>query len=156
MKTQGSHVMIVIRGVIESNVDLDLDFSEIESLPVENIRSNFEHVTKNIYKYDNFYSEKNPQYIKVNSEKTAKQKIDIFPDRLLPDPAHQFPKIVNDYCSKSWSGKYKTRKSPPFLLLIPSELGLFIHLPNSTTKHLTITRKQSMPQQQMNKAPVIQ
>ena len=151
MKTQDSHVLLSVRGLVESNVDLDLDFSEIESLPVENIRSNFEHVTKNIYKYDNFYSEKNPQYIKINSEKTKKQKIDIFPDRLLPDPTHQFPKIVNDYCSKSWSGKYKTRKSPPFLLLIPSELGLFIHLPNSTTKHLTITRKQSMPQQQMNK-----
>ncbi len=36
-------------------------------------------------------------------------------------------------------------------MLIPGELALFVHLPDSKTKHLTITRKQSMPQQQMNK-----
>ena len=151
MKTQGSHVQLSIRGIVESNVNLDLDFSEIESLPVENIKSNFEHLTKNIYKHETFYSKEKPQYIKINSKKSTKQKINIFSDRLLPDPAYQFPNIVNDYCSKNWAGNYKARKSPPFLILTPGELGLFVHLPDGKTKHLTITRKQSMPQQQMNK-----
>ena len=151
LKTQSSHLILSIRGLIESDVDLDLDFSEIESIPVENIRSNFEHLTKNVYEPNNFYSKEKPQYIKINGEKTKKQKINLFTDRLLVEPSPIVSKLVSNYTSKSFLGRYKTRNSPPFLLLTPAELSLFIHLPDSKTKHLTITRKQSMPQQQMNK-----
>lgn len=151
LKTQNSHVLASVRGVVESNLKLDIDFSPIESLPIENIRSAIEYVNKNTYDHQNFYSEKKPQHIKVNDSKTKMQRIDMFANRLLPDPTQTLSKIVNNYLSKSWTGSYKTRLSPPFLLLTPVEMGLFIHLPDSKTKHLTITRKQSMPQQQMNK-----
>jgi len=150
-KTQSSHVLLSIRGVVESDVDLDLDFSEIESLPFENIHSNIEHLTKHTYDYLKFFSEKKPQHIKVDSKKTELQRIDIFADRLLPDPQEFLPKIISQYTKKGLLGKYKTRSSPPFLILTPPELSLFAHLPDSKTKNLIINRKQSMPQQQMNK-----
>jgi len=151
LKTQSSHVILSVRGLVESNTELDLDFSEIESLPVENIRSNFEHLTKNIYDYNNFFSKEKPKFIRINDKKVKEQKISIFPNRLLPDPTKSFPKIVNNYTSKSWTGNYKTRISPPFLLFTPPELALFVHLPDSKTKFLTITRRQAIPQAQMNK-----
>ena len=150
-KTQSSHVILSIRGLIESDVDLNLDFTEIESLPFENIHSNIEHLTKYTYPFDSFYSEKKPQHIKVDRSKTKKQRISIFTDRLLPDPKYIMNDIVSDYTKKSWSGKYMIRDSPPFLILTPPELGLFVHLPDPKTKNLVLTRKQSMPQQQMNK-----
>jgi len=52
-KMQSSHVLMSIRGLIQNDRDIELNFDEIESMPVENIRSNFEHLTK--YKY--LYSE---------------------------------------------------------------------------------------------------
>jgi len=151
LKTQGSHVLISGRGLIESDIDLELDFSPFESISVENIRSNYEHLTKNPYPHNSFYSEKKPQHVRVNGTKTTKQRIDIFTDRLLPDPKHILPKIINNYTAKSLFGKYKTRESPPFLLLVPQELSLFIHLPDSKTKNLTITRNMAIPHQQLNK-----
>lgn len=151
-KTQSSHVELSIRGLIESDIDLDLDFSEIESLPFENIHSNIEHLTKHTYPFDSFYNSKKPQHIKVDDSKTKQQRISLFQDRLLPDPKYVMPEIVSNYTKKRWlSGNYKIRDSPPFLILTPSELSLFVHLPDSKTKNLIITRKQLMPQQQMNK-----
>ncbi|MBA4719409.1 MAG: hypothetical protein HRO68_10085 [Nitrosopumilus sp.] len=142
-----------IRGVIDSNEKLSLDFSEIESLPVENIRSNIKHLTKNTYHYNDFFSEKKPDYIKINSKKTKYQKIDMFELRLVPDPKELFPKIVNDYLGKRWfgAGDYKNRNSPPFLILSPEEIALIIHLPDPNTKNLVLTRKQTLPQQQIDK-----
>jgi len=150
-KTQSSHVLLSIRGIVESDIDLDLDFSEIESLPFENIHSNIEHLTKHTYEYHKFYNNKKPQYIKVDSKKTKLQRIDMFTERLLPDPQEFLPKIILHYTKKGLLGKYKTRDSPPFLILTPPELSLFVHLPDSKTKNLIINRKQSMPQQQINK-----
>ncbi len=150
-KTQSSHVLLSIRGIVESDIDLDLDFSEIESLPFENIHSNIEHLTKHTYEYHKFYDIKKPQHIKVNSKKTKLQRIDIFTERLLPDPQEFLPKIISNYTKKGLLGQYKTRSSPPFLILTPPELSLFVHLPDSKTKNLVINRKQSMPQQQINK-----
>ena len=150
-KTQSSHVLLSIRGLVESDVDLDLDFSEIESLPFENIHSNIEHLTKHTYDYNDFFTTKKPEYIKIGDEKTKKQRIDMFADRLLPDPQYTMPGILKNYVKKSWTGNYQTRNSPPFLLLTPPELSLFVHLPDYKTKNLTITRKQSMPQQQIDK-----
>ena len=151
LKTQSMQTLLSIRGVVDSNEELSLDFSEIESLPVENIRSNIEHVTKNNYSLDSFHSEKKPQHITINKQKTRLQRVDIFAKRLIPYPDEFLPKIINDYTSKDFLGRYKERKSPPFLIVSPEEMSLFIHLPDPKTKNLTITRKQSMPQQQMNK-----
>ena len=74
-KLQASQTVMSIRGVIDSNEELSLDFSEIESLPVENIRSNIEHLTKNTYYYNDFFSEKKPDYIKINSKKQNIKKL---------------------------------------------------------------------------------
>jgi len=150
-KTQSSHVLLSIRGIVESDIDLDLDFSEIESLPFENIHSNIEHLTKHTYEHHTFNNKKKPQHITVDSKKTKLQRIDIFTERLLPDPQQSLPKIISNYIKKGLLGQYKTRSSPPFLILTPPELSLFVHLPDSKTKNLIINRKQSMPQQQINK-----
>ena len=128
-----------------------LDFSEIESLPVENIRSNIEHLTKHTYSFDKFYCTKKPDHIKINSKKTKFQKIDAFELRLVPEPNEKLSGIINNYVGKNLIGRYKTRRSPPFLILSPEEIALMIHLPDPNTKNLTLTRKQSLPQQQINK-----
>lgn len=131
--------------------ELLLDFSEIESLPVENVRSNIEHITKHVYSYDRFHCSKKPEHIKINSKKTKLQRIDAFGQRLVPDPGEKLPGIIKDYVGKGILGGYRTRKSPPFLILAPEEIALMVHLPDPNTKNLTLTRKQSLPQQQLNK-----
>lgn len=67
LKMQSSHVLMSIRGLIQSDQDLDLNFDEIESMPVENIRSNYEHLTKYKYSYNDFYTStsKKEKHIKV-------------------------------------------------------------------------------------------
>ena len=152
LKTQSLQTIVSIRGLIDSNNELDLDFSPIESLPVENLRSAIEHMSKNTYSYKDFYDEKNQKHIKINSKKTKFQRIDIFEKRLLLEPKQHLPKIINDYVGKTFLfGNYKDRQSPPFLILSPEEISLVLHLPDPKTPNLVLTRKQAMPHQQINK-----
>lgn len=147
-KTQSAHIMLSVRGLIESSTSIDLDFSEIESLPMESVRSGFEHLTKHAYPYARFSREAE---IRVNSKKTAGSGAAIFSERLLPEAA-PLKALVSKYAKRSWTGRYRQRRSPPFLLMTPQELGLLVHLPDPKTRNLTITRRQAIPQQQMSKS----
>jgi len=152
LKTQSLQTIVSVRGLVDSNNELDLDFSPIESLPVENLRSAIEHMSKNTYPYSDFFNEKKPKHIKINSKKTKFQRIDIFEQRLLPEPKQHLPRIINDYTGKTFlTGNYKERQSPPFLILSPEEIPLIIHLPDPKIPNLILTRKQAMPHQQINK-----
>ena len=154
-KMQSSHVLMSIRGLIQSDRDLELNFDEIESMPVENIRSNFEHLTKYKYDYKDFFesNQKKQKYIKIGKNKTKKQRIDIFESRLIPNPTSYTSNVSDTYFDKGFFG-YRDRKPFPFLILNPIEIPLFIHLPNPTTPNIKTTRSVTIPQQQSDKLGV--
>ena len=149
-KMQGSHVMMSIRGLIQSK-DNSLD-----SLSFENIKSNHDHLTTYSYDYSKFYNKRSKiagSPIKISNQKKNFQRISMFELRLLSSPRKYLEKAIKDYFEQSIIfGEYETRKPLPFLILNPSELSLFIHLPNPTiTKNLQITRNVSLPSRQTSK-----
>ena len=153
LKMQGSHAVMSVRGLVFSDTELDLNFDEIESLPVENIRSNHEHLTKNQYKYDSFFQPelKKAKHIKIDGKNTARQKINLFESRLLPDPQKFLPNALKEYFDKHFLYGYRNRNPLPFLMLLPGEMALMVHLPDGRTPNLATTRKVMIPQQQSDK-----
>lgn len=149
---QSSHVLMSVRGLVQSDQEIDLHLDMIESVPVENIRSNHEHLTKYKYKYNNFYNPdgKKAKHIKIGKNKTDKQKIDIFESRLLPNPINFTSNALGIYFDKGLFG-YRDRKPFPFLIINPSEISLFVHLPSPTTPNIKTTRSVTIPRQQSNK-----
>ena len=150
-KMQGSHVMMSIRGLIQSHEN-----NSIESLSFENIKSNHDHLTTYSYDYSKFYNKKSKKAgcpLKISNQKKNFQRISMFELRLLPSPRKYLEKAIKDYFEQSiLFGDYKNRKPLPFLILNPSELSLFIHLPNpTTTKNLQTTRNISLPSKQTSK-----
>ena len=79
-------------------------------------------------------------------------RLDMFAQRLLPDPA-EFGRVAARYVARSFwgAGGYRARPSPPMILMTLPELGLLVRLPDTTTPNLTITRRQQIPQQQLEK-----
>ena len=55
-KMQGEHVMLSIRGMYESPQDIELDFSQIQSvsMPGGGARGGYEHLMSNQYQYESF------------------------------------------------------------------------------------------------------
>ncbi len=152
-KMQDSHVMMSIRGLVQSENNNNLPES-ISSF--EDIKSNHDHLTTYNYNYSKFYNIKSNRAgcpIRINNTKKRFQRISIFELRLLPSPRKYLERAIKDYFEQSIIfGEYKTRKPLPFLILNPSELSLFIHLPNPTiTKNLQITRNVSLPSKQTSK-----
>lgn len=162
-KGQGSHVMMSIRGLVEHDEELELDFNLIESVPIEQVSANWEYVTKNEYGVSKFIKDSRPlkekkfalrkqkveeNQIKITGIKKQKfNRIEIFPKRLLPQPHGFLANAVAEYFEPSWlgMGKYRERKSPPFLMLILSEMPLVIHLPDPTVRNIQITRGATIP-----------
>ena len=147
-KMQGSHIIMSIRCLIQSN--------STDSLSFENIKSNYDHLTTYSYDYSKFYNKKSKiagSPIKISNQKKNFQRISMFELRLLPSPRKYLEKSIKDYFEQSiLFGDYKNRKPLPFLILNPSELSLFIHLPNpTTTKNLQTTRNVLLPSKQTNK-----
>ena len=58
LKMQGAQVLLSARGVVCGGDGVDLPFDEIEAMPVENIHSGHEHLTKFGYEYADFAGEK--------------------------------------------------------------------------------------------------
>ena len=142
LKMQSAHMLMSVRGMIKSDCDINLNFDEIEALPVENIRSGHEHLTKFRYKHADFYPES-----KVTNGKKASNnnnKSNLFESRLLPDPRPFLDTATNTYFEKGLWG-YKERRPLPFLILNLSEMPLFIHLPNPMTPNIGTTRGVSIP-----------
>jgi len=147
-KTINPQMVMSIRGLINSDDELDFGFDVIENISMENIHAPFEHCTKNSYDdYTKFYNPnpKKAQYIRIGKRKTNYQRIDIFPLRLLPKPEGLIQKAIDNYAGTNIIGRYHTRKPLPFLLLNTSEMPLFIHLPDITVQHLHLTRGQILP-----------
>ena len=61
LKMQSAQVMMSIRGIIRGDREISLNFDEIESLPVENILSGHEHLTKFSYKIKISGTRKSPR-----------------------------------------------------------------------------------------------
>ena len=156
LKMQGSHAIMSIRGLVFSDTELDLNFDEIESLPVENIRSNHEHLTKNQYKYRYFFQSelKKAKHIKIDGKNTSRQKISMFESRLLPDPRKFLSNAIKEYFDKHFLYGYRNRNPLPFLMLLPNEMALLVHLPDGRTPNLATTRKVMIPQQQSDKVGI--
>jgi hypothetical protein len=141
-------MIMSIRGLINSDDDLDFGFDVIENISLENIHAPFEHCTKNSYDdYAKFYNSdpKKAKYIKINKRNTNHQRIDMFPLRLLPKSEELIQKAISHYVGTNIFGRYSTRKPLPFLLLNTSEMPLFVHLPDVTVKCLRMTRGQTLP-----------
>ena len=151
-KMQGSHVILSIRGLIQGNHSNN-DYSEIS---FDDIKSNHDHLTAYSYDYSRFYNKKPKRAgspIKISNVKKQFERIAMFELRLIPSPRKLLEHSINHYFEQSiLFGNYKTRKPLPFLILNPSELSLFIHLPNPTTaKNLQTTRNVSLPSKQTGK-----
>ena len=149
-KMQDSHVMMSIRGLIQS------ENNSTDHLSFENIKSNHDHLTIYSYDYSKFYNKKSKiagSPIKISNQSKNFQRISMFELRLLPSPRKYLEKAIKDYFEQSIIfGDYKNRKPLPFLILNPSEIPLFIHLPNPTTaKNVQTTRNVSLPSKQTNK-----
>lgn len=151
-KMQSPHVLMSIRGLIQSDEDVDLNFDKIESMPAEDISSNFEHLVTYKYNYKNFFTldPKKQKYIKIQKTKTREQKIAIFKLRLLPNPTPFTSHALSRYFERRLFG-YDARVPLPFLILTSLEIPLFIHLPNPTTPNIRTTRSVVIPQQLPNK-----
>ena len=147
-------MIMSIRGLINSDDDLDFGFDVIENISLENIHAPFEHCTKNSYDdYTKFYHSdpKKAKYIKINKRNTYYQRIDMFPLRLLPKSEELIQKAISHYAGTNIFGRYRKRKPLPFLLLNTSEMPLFIHLPDATVKYLRMTRTKILPRTSSDK-----
>ena len=150
-KMQNAHIMMSIRGLIQS------ENNNLESISsFEDIKSNHDRLTTYNYDYSHFYNIKSKRAgcpIKINGIKKRFQRISMFELRLLPSPRKYLERAIKDYFEQSVIfGEYKNRKPLPFLILNPSEMSLFIHLPNPTTvKNLQTTRNVLLPSRQTQK-----
>jgi len=151
-KMQGSHVIMSIRGLIQGN-DSSCDYSEMS---FDEIKSNYDHLTTYTYEYTKFFNKKPKRAgspIKISNVKKPFERISMFELRLIPSPRKLLEHSINHYFERTiLFGEYKNRKPLPFLILNPSELSLFVHLPNpTTTKNIHTTRNVSLPSKQINK-----
>jgi len=150
-KTQNSHVIMSIRGLVES------ENSSEEYVSFSDVKSNHDHLTEYHYNYNSFYHNKKPKKagspIKISGIKKDYQRISMFELRLIPSPKKMMNQAIKDYFEKTIiSGNYKTRKTLPFLILNADELPLFIHLPDpTTTQNIQTTRNVSLPSKQTKK-----
>ena len=99
LKMQSAHMLMSIRGLMQSDSEVNLHFDEIEALPVENIRSGHEHLTKFRYSFDKFYQDpakKNNKksLVKIHGNKKPQSRIQMFVSRLLPDPEPYLNQVV--------------------------------------------------------------
>ena len=148
-KMQSAQVMMSIRGVVRGERKLGLCFEGIESMPVESIFSGHEHLTTYWYKYQNFYNAKKPGMIRIkNGNKNRFLGIEMFWRRLLPYPEKFLNSALAQYHDKNWLGRYRDRKPLPFLILMLSEIPVFVSLPNPVdTPNIQTTRGIAMPSQ---------
>ena len=143
-KMQKPHVIMSIRGLLSSENE------NMESIPFDEIKSNYEHLTSYTYNQGKFYN-KNPKRagspITISGIKKNFERQSLFELRLIPAAKKPFENAINNYFNSSkLTGDYKTRKPLPFLVLNNDEMSLFVHLPDAvTTKNLQTSRNVSLP-----------
>ena len=148
LKMQSAQVIMSVRGVIRGDREINLNFDEIESLPVENVFSGHEHLTKFSYKNQNFWDEKKPKRVEVRIRDSKERcpRMDVFGRRLLPDPEKLLAPALGRYFDKGLLGGYRDRPPLPFLILNLSEIPLLVHLPDPVdTPNIEATRGVTIP-----------
>ena len=151
-KMQGPHAIVSVRGLIDTGTMSEI--SVTANMPFESIRSDYDYLTTHAYPHSAFYNHNldKADYITVEQQHTTRQRINIFPDRLMPDVRECGVTILNNYSRKGMMGGYKPRKSPPFIIALPQEMALFVHLPKSSTPNVRTTRGSVLPSQQLDKS----
>ena len=144
LKMQSAHLLMSVRGMMQSDSEMNLHFDEIEALPIENIHSGHEHLTKFRYKHGDFDDGTKRTQISIRDSKNRYSRIDLFERRLLPDPQLFLDSAFGRYFDKGLFS-YHERESLPFLILNLSEIPLFVHLPSPTTPNISTTRGVSLP-----------
>ena len=153
-KTQGAHLAMSIRGVVQGDAGVDLPFDEVAALSVEDIGSGYEHLTKFRYDYGRFCSDARRSRVRAPGRDRADQRICMFESRHMPDPEQFLGGALSRYFDKRWWGLlgYRTRRPLPFLILNPRELPLFVHLPDPATPNIDTTRGVHLPSKPSGKA----
>ena len=162
-KTQDMQIVMSIRGMIQSKDDDDDEGNNNNnnnnrpSLSFEQIKSHHDHLTQYFYSYKSFYNSKYKKAgapITINNRtKNNHPRLSMFDLRLIPNPKKFMVPSIKNYFEKTLiTAEYKTRRPMPYLILNPSELSLFIHLPNpTTTRNIQTTRNVSLPSKLVNK-----
>ena len=141
-KMQKPHVIMSIRGLLSSE--------DIDSIPFDDVKSNYDHLTSYTYDYSKFCNKKPKKAgspITISGIKKNFERISMFELRLIPAAKKPFEKAIHNYFNTSvLTGDYKTRKPLPFLVLNSDEMSLFVHLPDPvTTKNLQTSRNILLP-----------
>ena len=151
-KRQGPHTMVSIRGLIDTGTISDVNV--INSISFEPIKCAYDYLTTFLYRHKDFY-ERDPNkahYIHTERQQTMRQRIDMFPLRLLPEVEKIGYDLVGKYVNSNTNSNYKPRRSPPYIIAIPSEMATYLHLPKPSTPNLaSTTRGTALPSQQINK-----
>ena len=161
-KTQDTQIVMSVRGLIETKKNDDGDDNNYSnnrkpSFSFDQIKSKHDHLTQYSYSYKSFYHAK---YKKAGAPLTINHRIkkdyprlSMFDLRLIPNPKDYMTNSIKDYFEKTiLTAEFKTRKPLPYLILNPSELSLFVHLPNpTTTRNIQTTRNVSLPSKLVNK-----
>jgi len=146
-KMQKSHVIMSIRGLLSSPEN---DDNNLESIPFDDIKSNYEHLTSYTYDHFKFYNKKPKTAgspITISGVKKNFERQSMFELRLIPAAKKPLENAIGNYFNTSrLTGNYKIRKPLPFLVLNNDEMSLFVHLPDAvTTKNLQTSRNVSLP-----------
>jgi hypothetical protein len=145
-KMQKSHVIMSIRGLLSSSENN----KNLESIPFDDIKSNYEHLTSYTYDISKFYNKKPKRAgspITISGVKRNFERQSMFELRLIPAAKKPLENAIGNYFNTSrLTGNYKIRKPLPFLVLNNDEMSLFVHLPDAvTTKNLQTSRNVSLP-----------
>ena len=151
-KMQKSQVIMSIRGLLSSeSTENNNRNNNLESIPFDDIKSNYEHLTAYTYDISKFYNNTKPKNggspITISGVKRPFERQSLFELRLIPAAKKPLENAISNYFNTSKiTGDYKTRKPLPFLVLNNDEMSLFVHLPDAvTTKNLQTSRNVSLP-----------
>lgn len=152
-KAQGNQMIMSVRGIFDYSKDIDLDFNIIESMPIENVKSTIDYLTKYEYAFKDFINhDKTKNTMKTKFTKTQTlQKYELLTKRLIPKPHAFLEKARNEYIDANWRGNYHQRKPLPFLILNTGETSLLIHMPDPLVKNIKTTRGVTIPSKPPNK-----
>lgn len=144
-KKQGGQILLSVRGMVRGDSDIRLPIDMIGVPPARSADPPYESLSTYQYEYGLFHSDNKKSRIKIPRQKHASQRIEIFESRLLPAPRQLLEKARKLYFDKNLFGRYRQRPPLPFVILSPSEMSLFAHLPDPSTPNMGITRGGSLP-----------
>lgn len=145
LKMQSGQVILSARGLVQADSDVTFPVDIVGTSLTGGTGPAYEHLTTYQYEYDRFYSGGKKSRIKLPVQKHASQRIEMFGSRLLPAPKPLLNKARPIYFDKGFLGRYRQRPPLPFVILTPSEVPLFVHLPDSNTPNMGTTRGGTRP-----------